>query len=287
MTTELDVCGQFAAAHPADAARALEALPPSDVAPLFEADVHLAATVLPAMVPTQAADSLAAMPAPAAAGVVLLLRTDVAVDLLRRMHADARQAVLDALPPDAARPFGTLLRQAAGSAGALLDPRALALSETLTAGEAARRVRRSAGDLLSYIYVVDDGHRLTGVLDVRELLTARPEAPLSSVMRTAVVRIRAGADRDAILSHPGWRSFHALPVVDDNGVLLGALRYHTLRRLEEERAGQDPAGDPVLTARALGELYLIGVAGLLEGLVATVGVGPAARAEAPRAEGGS
>lgn len=287
MSTVLDVCARFAETHPADAARALEALPPDDVASLSEAAPWIAAALLPVMVPTQAADSLAALTPHAAAGILRLLRTDSAVDLIRRMRADARAALLEALPPDDARAFGVLLGQAAGTAGALLDPRVLALPGSLTAGEAARRIRRSADDLLYYLYVVDDDHRLIGVLDVRELLTARPDAALSSVMRATVARLRASADRDAILAHPAWRSVHALPVVDDAGVLLGAIRYQTLRRLEEQRADDQPARDTAATVRALGELYRVGVAGILDGLVATASGREARDSAEPPGEGGS
>lgn len=277
MTSVLDVCLRFADAHPADAARTLGALPPADVAALFEEDRRLAALALDAMIPTAAADCLAAMRISAAADAIVALRTDRAADLMRRLSGETAAALLDALPSGQAAPLRTLLRFAEGTAGALLDPRALALPEDVTVGEGTRRLRKSAGDMLYYLYVVDAGRRLTGVLDVRELLTAPHDVPLSAVMRTSVARLRASADREAILAHPGWRRVHALPVVDEDGVLLGAIRYQTLRRIEEERMERDGGSEPLATARALGELYWLGLTGMLEGLAAS-----AVRTDAPR-----
>lgn len=281
MMSGLNVCRRFARWHPVDAARALEGLPGDEVAALFEEDPAIGLLTVGEMMPTAAADCLAAMRPAAAAPVLSALRPDMAADLLRRMDPAARATVLGMLEPDQADPLRTLLRFREGTAGALLDPRALAFPETVTVGEASRRLRRSAGDMLYYLYVVDDARRLTGVLDVRELLTARAGAPVSAVMHADVVRLRASADRAAILSHPGWRRFHALPVVDGDGVLLGAIRYQTFRRLEEQSATQEARRDPFETARALGELYWLGVTGMLEGLAAT-----AAHVDAPRQGGG-
>jgi hypothetical protein len=76
--------------------------------------------------------------------------------------------------------------------------------------------------------------------------------------------------RAAILAHPGWRRFHALPVVDRDAVLLGAIRYQTFRGLEDAARDQSRRADAVTTVFALGELYWLGLSGLLDGLSSVV-----------------
>jgi hypothetical protein len=112
-----------------------------------------------------------------------------------------------------------------------------------------------------------DGH-LVGVIDVAELMQSRAGDPLRAVMHTQVERLPAWTPSPGIHIHPGWRAFHALPVVDDSGRFLGAIRYQTLRRLEQEAEAGTALQPTAATAVALGELFHLGVAGFVEGLSA-------------------
>ena len=86
-------------------------------------------------------------------------------------------------------------------------------------------------------------------------------------MHPNVARLSARAPHSEILVHPRWRDLHALPVVDDDGTFVGALRYRTLRRLEEEAAAEQKRRHPVTLALGLSELYWTG----LQRLVALAG----------------
>jgi hypothetical protein len=69
--------------------------------------------------------------------------------------------------------------------------------------------------------------------------------------------------------HPGWRTFHAMPVTDEDGRLVGAIRYQTLRRLEQDADAGRAAQRATIAVGALGELFHLGMAGFVEGLAAT------------------
>jgi hypothetical protein len=141
-------------------------------------------------------------------------------------------------------------------------------------------VRAATRDLLYYLYVVDRARHLVGVLDIPELMTARPADQLRAVMHTQVDKLSAWAPSSVIRRHAGWRSCHAMPVVDDHGRLLGAIRYQTLRRLEEAAPVDDPRRAS-MTALALGELFHVGVAGFA-GSLASVASAQHAAARHPR-----
>jgi magnesium transporter len=145
-----------------------------------------------------------------------------------------------------------------------MDPEVLALPLDLTAGEALARVREQPEQARYNLYVVDGEQRLVGALNLRELLVADPSDRLADLMASEPLRLVATADRALVVSHPGWRRVHALPVVDEDDRYLGALRYHTLRELEEEllRGRHEDRS----TADALGDLFAAGAAGLLEAL---------------------
>jgi magnesium transporter len=271
MATELDLCQAFADRHPGDAALLLERLPVADAAELLDAlppktSVHM----FDQMTPSAAAECLARMQPASAATLLSDLRTDLAAALLRRVDDRTCSALLERMPGAEAGVLATVLRYPEGTAGALMDPKVLAVADHVTAGEALARVRRAPGNLLHYLYVVDRTGRLVGVVDLRELMLARPSEPLAGVMHRSVARLTASTTRPAILAHEGWRRVHALPVVDQSGVLLGAVRYQTFRRLDDEAREQARGADTVAAVFALGELYWLGLSGLLDGLASVI-----------------
>jgi magnesium transporter len=125
-----------------------------------------------------------------------------------------------------------LLRYAEGTAGALMDPSVLSVSENVTAEEALERLRRSPQHALYYVYVVSGDQRLVGVMNIRELMAARPDQRLGMVAILTVESLPARSSWQSIVAHPAWKRFHALPVVEADGRLLGALRYEAVRTRE-------------------------------------------------------
>lgn len=257
---------RFIENHPADAARVLEGFQAAEATGLLEdLPSQSAARILELMSPMAGVECLAEMSGEKAGAILSRLELDVAAGLLRRMEPELRTALLEAAPVDFATPLQLLLRYPEGTAGSFMDPRALAAPRDVTIADSLDRLKRSPRQSLHYLYVIDRKGRLVGVTDVRELLGMPPDAKLEDRMNTNVSRLPARADRSVILAHPGWSQFHALPVVDEDGRFLGAIRYETLRRLETEAEARG-AERPVSVAVSLGELFWVGLSGLLEGL---------------------
>jgi magnesium transporter len=190
--------------------------------------------------------------------------------MLRCLPADERDRLLGAVPARRAAPLQRLLTYPLGTAGSLMDPQVLALPQSLPAGAALERVQRTAQHTFYYLYVVDADYTLVGVMNLRELMLAASQDQLSTVMHKRVERLPADAPLAAILLHPAWREFHALPVTDGQEKFLGAIRYKTLKRLEQESARQRTPDESLTALLSLGELCWIGFAGMLAGLAATV-----------------
>jgi len=263
--TDRLVARSLAGGHPADAARVLERFPRDDQAPVLTSwDRRTAALVLEQMTPDAAAACAARLPSEDAREILSQLDLDSVAGILRRAPEESRSPLLESAG-GRREALERLLSSPEGTAGSLMDPLVLALPEDLEVAEATERVRRSAAQAIDYLYVVDRGGRLTGVTSLRDLLPASPETPLPAMMRSSVMRLQVDDDRHAILAHPGWNEFHALPVVDAGGRYLGAVRYETLRRLESEGLAAPGAG-AVSVAVSLGELYWLGLSGLVEGL---------------------
>jgi magnesium transporter len=276
MALEHDLAMRVLVSHPLEAAQALERLAADETARfLAMAEPITGAACLRSMHVPAAAEVLGALEATRAAKVVEELPVDVAAACLRRLEAAPREQLLAQLGGRQQRALRSLLRFTPHTAGSLMDPDVLALPADLTAADATGRVREAAREARYNVYVVDRDQRLTGVFNLRELLLAEPQALLSSIARPNPYRLPASADRRAIVSHPGWREVHALPVVDPDGLYLGAIRYRTLHRLEEELGGS--GAETGATARALGELFRTGAGAVLEAVATSA---PARRSDA-------
>ncbi len=280
MSTER-LANRLLASYPSEAARVLAGFPPSEVAALLDrAERDAAAEVLGRTAPSFAADVVEALRPERRAELVETMPPHRAARMLRLTAEEIRSDVLARLPAKRARDIRPLLIYEPGTAGSLMDPRAFARPEDDQVSDVLAAVREGCGTG-HYVYVTDGTGRLVGVVGLRQLFAAEARATLASIMERRVSRLRAHDDSTAILAHPGWVDFHALPVVDDAGVLIGALRYRTVRRLELESSTESRA--PVSLVVSLAELYWLGLTGLTEGVAAVVE--RRARADASGQEG--
>lgn len=273
MIAEEHLARAFLESHPARAAMTLERMPPVRAAAVLGAvSAESAAAVMREMTAPFAAGCLVFLAPNNAAAVLTVMPIDDAAGIVRAVEPGQREGVLAALAPGTREPLERVLPYPIGTAGSVMDPSIFQLAEDVLVADARERLRRAARDLLYYLYVVDREHRLVGVLDIPELMLARPRDPVSVSMHRNVNRLSAWMPVSLVREHRGWHSYHAMPVVDEEDRLLGAIRYQTLRRLEREAADRGP--NPVmLTARALGELFQLGTTGLVACVAATASAG--------------
>ena len=257
------------ATHPHDAARVLEGLPPEAATELLaRAEPAVAAGVLRSGAPQFSADVLALIPRDRARHILEHVPAEVTAGLLRRLPDEARQGLLEELPRVRVRAVRSLLTFPPRCAGSWMDPEALALPEDVSVEEAIRRLREDSERVLPYVYVLDRDDVLKGVASLREILAAPGKDLLGSRMHADVQSVPASASARTVLEHPGWKTLSSLPVVDDRGVFLGAIRYSTYRGLEQEarRAETEPGA---ATARAIGDLFSTAVGGVIEAVATT------------------
>ena len=260
MDGRIPVALSFLEDHSEEAARLLESLAPEAAAALLaQASPGLAAGVLRRMVPSLGVACLEQLPREREAAVVEALPIAVAAALLRRIEGAPRHALLGDLPAPTAASLARLLTWPEDSAGGRMDPRLYTLPDDLRVREAVERLRARPEYALYYLYVVDRAQRLAGVLHYRDLLLANDDATLHSVMRSPVAHLRADLRGEALATDPAWRSYLALPVVDAEGMLIGVVRYESVRDLEwARRAGPSVPGARLAGAVVRGVSDLLG-----------------------------
>ncbi|MEX2582659.1 MAG: CBS domain-containing protein, partial [Gemmatimonadota bacterium] len=219
----------FLESHPPRAATMLGRMPVAGAAEVLRAvPPGIAAAVVRELTVSYAAECLRSLAPSEGAAIVAELATGDAAGILRALDPARRDPLLAALPADARRPIVRLLPYVEGTAGAVMDPSIFQLPDDILVADARVRLRRAARDLLHYIFVVDRERRLVGVLDIAELMVAGARDPVSAVMHRDVDRLSVWMPVSLVRDHPAWQHYHALPVVDDDDRLVGAVRYQTL-----------------------------------------------------------
>jgi magnesium transporter len=253
----------FSLDHPAEAALAFygSSDSASEASPWSQLSARAQAAVLAHLPPGAAARVLAGGDVTRAAAALKELPADIAAPLVRTLEPAVRTEILATMGGDA-QPVRRLLSYAEGTAGALMDPRVPAFRSDLRTADVLEGLRRDPKHAIYYVYAVDAGGRLVGVLNLRELMLAEPSAVLGSVMKSDVDALPATATEETVQAHRGWQRAHALPVVD-GGRYVGTIRYRTLRALERQPVLADRRHELRQTTRELGELYAVGWSSLL------------------------
>lgn len=263
MNLERQLLAQFATDHPAEVASALAAMSHQEAAlVLGDLAPAVAAGLLHYLPSLSAALALEQLSVEEAAAVLTAVRPDIAASILRATSSERRAAAIAGFPSRLQTVISSLLIYAEDTAGALMDPEVLTAFEQEPVGQVLERVQRNPEHALYYLYVVANDQRLVGVVNMRELMGARPDALLASVCTRNVASIAASATWQTVVEHPAWGSVHALPVVDRAGQFVGVLRYEIVRALERRQAGDTLADSSLQTASALGELFGLGLRGV-------------------------
>jgi magnesium transporter len=279
VSASLDLVEHYAMTYPDDVARHVEGLDPGHAVVVLSALPHpVVAALLPHLAPGHAARTVADLPADVAAAVTGLMRVDGAAALMRRMDSAAVSRIMAALPAGQARNLNALLAYDPGTAGSIMDPDVLVVPVAATVADARALLEANPEHLYYYVYVVDAEHRLAGVFDLAELMQADPGEPVRAIVKPSVTWLSADAPLESVFAHPGWRAFDAMPVVDKDHHFLGMLRHRHMRQLREQETTANGDDRTMRTVLALGEIYWLGLCGLLQGIASTA-TGPAASGE--------
>jgi magnesium transporter len=204
------------ALEPADAADLIEEYPEQPALDLFE--------------------SLSANEAAAILGEV---ESDVQADFLQEIDDDDVDAILANMEPSAAADARALAKYAPDTAGGLMHPQVFRFSTESRVADVLDRFVSGEEDFERYRghhpYVVDPTGRLVGVISLRNLLLSPRNKQLTEIM-TAPISLKASASIGQVEDIFDEEEFLGLPVVDDDGVLLGAISRSTLADELRDRA---------------------------------------------------
>jgi magnesium transporter len=169
------------------------------------------------------------------------LDTDEIADIASDLPHDVIQELLTSLDAHKRARLQSTLSYPEDTVGALMDYDMVTIREDVTL-EVTMRYLRRLGDLpdqLDKLFVVDHGEALIGVLPIKRLLTADPEASVAAVMVEDMVIFRPEDEAtDAAQAFERYDLVMA-PVVDNQGRLIGRLTIDAVVDYIRESADAD------------------------------------------------
>ena len=175
------------------------------------------------------------------AQVMEVVADDVATDIVQDLPEEIGSEVLAALSERQQHAISHLMVHDEDSAGGRMTGQRIAMPPGRLAGEVIDDLRSIRPDTTQpfYIYVTDDDGRLLGVVNLRSLLIAPPQTPIAELALSDVVSVNASTDQEEAARLLKRYKLLSLPVVDDDGHLLGALTADDLIDVLEDEATED------------------------------------------------
>jgi magnesium transporter len=183
----------------------------------------------------------AALPLPNLIHIMERLPEDDVADLVGQLPEDTGQALLKGMKRQQSKDIGDLLRYDEDSAGGIMVPGFIALPESTTVRDAIRQLQKAHSDveMTFYLYVIGAHERLAGVCSLRELVTAKPEIPLSAIMTREIFTVQADTDQEDVARMVARYDLLAIPVVDTEQRMLGVVTVDDVIDIIREEATED------------------------------------------------
>lgn len=228
--------------RPADAADLLENLEDDQLATLMTAwSLGAAAAALQELEPTRRAALAERMPHGVLADILDIMPPDEAADFLQEVDPDHRARLLGRMEREEASDVAELLDFPEDSAGRRMSQDFVGVGEEMTADQVIETLRNvpEEVELIYYVYVLGGSEQLKGVVSLRRLITAAPNATVASLMEADIVSARPTDTVEEVVDIVRRYNLLALPITDDFGRMLGIVTVDDVLEAMEEEAEQD------------------------------------------------
>jgi CBS domain-containing protein/sporulation protein YlmC with PRC-barrel domain len=212
--------------HPADLAEIISEVSQKERTAIFGSlDVDTAAEALHELEPRVQADIIDDMSKERASDILERMPPDEAADVLGDLPEAKAQELINLMEKEEAEDVQELMEHEDNTAGGLMTTEFLAFPPDMTVEEAIKELRLEAPNVetIYYLYIVDQNEHVNGVVSLKNLILAMPQALLSDIMLTPVKTLPLDAEQKDVAEFVSKYNLLAAPVVDENGAIRGIV----------------------------------------------------------------
>ena len=186
------------------------------------------------------------LPPEEAAQVVSHMDSDDAVDALDDLEEEDKEKIvhqMDQVDKDAADDVKLLLSYDEDEIGSCMTTNYIYIRKDMTIRQAMSELVKQAGenDNISTLYVVDENERFYGAIDLKDLIVARADDSLEKLIARSYPYVTDHEKISDCIDRIVDYAERSLPVLDENGKLLGIITSADVVELVDDQMGDDYA----------------------------------------------
>ncbi len=155
------------------------------------------------------------------------MQPDVIADILEKLPVRIRRQIIALLPPWKVEEVAEILKYPPESAGGVMTTRIPVFSANEIVSKALEKylVKYQLGlyDRLEYVYVVESDGKLIGWIDLKKLMASPRDKLLKDIVQPVPAKVHVLADREEAARLVVKYDLTEIPVIDENGRLLGVI----------------------------------------------------------------
>lgn len=182
--------------------------------------------------------------------VVSFMDSDEAVDLIESLDKDKREELVNNLQGSLKIDIKKILSYDEEEIGSYMTTNYICIHNDLTIGKAMKELIKQAGDNdnISTIYVVDENNKYFGAIDLKDIILARENDELIGIISQSYPYVLEYDKIDDCMDKILEYSEDSIPVLMENGEIVGVITSEDIVELVDDEMGEDYAKLGGLTA---------------------------------------
>jgi magnesium transporter len=173
--------------------------------------------------------------------IINALPPDDRTALFSELHGDTVKALIQHLPEDDRKEALKLLGYKEDSVGRLMTPDYVAVKKSWDVAKVLSHIRRYGknSETIDVIYVIDENGELLDDIRIREILLVDPATSVSALMDGRLIALNVNDPQEEAINVFRMNNRVALPVTDNDNVLLGIVTVDDILWIANEEYTED------------------------------------------------
>ena len=178
-----------------------------------------------------------------AAQVLSLMDSDDAVDAMDDLDLSTRKRLVDLMDNNSSHDVKLIMSYSNDEIGSLMTTNYIVIKNTLNVRQAMQELISQAGenDNISTVYVTNKHDKFFGAIDLKDLIVARADTPLSDIIMLSYPYVSDHAKIDECIERLKDYAEDSIPVIDGSKRLIGVITAEDLMEASDEELSEDYA----------------------------------------------